>query len=350
MTTLSLRPTRQWLADRVETVFGPDPGLVRLRASTRAVIGAAATIGIAVALFGAGMHTAPAFAAGFMVSVFGNVAVRDGSNRAKAITLALMAVTITLAMGATGALAAHRWLADGLVFLICVGASAATMAGPRALALGMTAFIGSFMGDLLHAGPAVLPEVFAMAVIGVLIVATLRFWVMPDDDHSALLERVRQHLDRRISRLIQLVRDLIASTARTGSSDVSERDDSRLHRELGRLNDAFLVAQNELRDSQQGPGDKPYLSWDRFFALELAAERLVRVARDHGDEEGNERACAWLDQINQALVSGRPLPGRSNDLQGPLLRSIGALSAALDRGDDGDRPTPDPIDKDTFDA
>lgn len=331
--TALVRPARQWLADRVETVFGADPGLVRVRASARAVIGAIATIGIAVALFGGGMKTAPAFAAGFMVSVFGNVAVRDDSNLAKVVTLALLAVTITLAMGATGALAAHRWLADGLVFLICVGASLARMAGPRAMALGMVAFIGSFMGDLLHVAPAVLPEVLATAAVGAAIVAVLRFWVMRDDDPSALLVRVRHHLDRRISRIIQMVRELIASTAEAGSPDVNERDDSRLHRELGRLNDAFLVVQNELRSGPHRPDNKPYLSWDRFFALELAAERLVRVARDHGDEARNDVACARLDQLNQALINDEPLPRPSDDLDGPLLRSIDALIAALDRGD-----------------
>ncbi len=333
MTTLLLHPAGSWLADRIETVFGADPGLVRLRASARAVIGAIATIGIAVALFGAGMKTAPAFAAGFMVSVFGNVAVRDSSSSAKAITLALLAVTITLAIGATGALAAHRWLSDGLVFLICVGASLARMAGPRAVALGMVAFIGSFMGNLLHASPAVLPQVFATAGIGAAIVAVLRFWLMRDDDPSALLERVRHHLDRRISRIIQMVRELIASTADAGSPDVTERDDSRLHRELGRLNDAFLVAQNELKGGEQQLDHKPHLSWDRFFALELAAERMVRVARDHGDEARNGVACARLDQINQALINGSPLPRQSDDPDGPLLRSINALIDALDRGD-----------------
>jgi hypothetical protein len=332
MTALRLRPARQWLADRVETIFGADPGLVRLRTSARAVISAMVTIGLAVALFGDDMQTAPAFAAGFMLSVFGNVAVPDGSIPAKSITLALLVVTITLAIGASGELAAHHWLADGLVLVVCVGASMAKMAGPRAMVLGMVAFIGSFMGDVLHAAPAVLPEVFATAAIAAVIVAVLRFWLMRDEP-TALLERVRRHLDRRVSRIIEVVRDLIASNAHTGSSDVDERDESRLHRELGRLNDAFLVAQNELTGGRQKPDKKSHLSWDRFFALELAAERLVRVARDQGDAASNERACARLDDLNQALINNCPLPRRSYDLDGPLLRSIDALIAALDRGD-----------------
>ena len=331
MTTLPFKSARQHLADAIETVFGADPGLLRLRTSLRAIIGAVATIGIAVTLFGGGMKTAPAFAAAFVVNVFGNLAVRDKSTSAKSITLVLVAVTIALSIGATGALSAHRWLADGLVFLICVGASAARMAGPRAMALGMVAFMGSFMGDLLHPAPAVLPEVLATAAIGASIVAILRFWIMRDDP-TALLERVRRHLDRRISRIIKAVRELISRDVKAGSSAVNEKDDSRIHRELGRLNDAFLVVQNELRAGQLSRHDNTDLSWDRFFAIELAAERLARVARDHVDKAVNERACERLDQLDQALVNDRPLPRRSADSDGPLLRSIEALIGALDRG------------------
>ena len=320
----------RWMADGIETVFGPDPGLLRLRTATRAVICIVTTIGIAVVLFGATMKTSPAFAAGFIISIFGNVAVRDRRDFDKAITLALLAGTITLTMGATGAVATHAWLAEAFIFLVCVGASLAKMAGPRGMAIGMIAFMGAFIGDLLKASPVAFPEILATAAIGALIVAGLRFWLMRDDP-AALLERVRHHFNRRISRIIQAVRELIADTADGNPPDVSESTESLLNREIGRLNDALLVAQNELTDIERLPNNKQHLNWDSFVGLQLSAERLVRVAVRYGAQKNTAIASERLGHLNAALINGSSLPTRSGASESPLLRSIDALIVSLDR-------------------
>jgi hypothetical protein len=335
MAALIDRPLRRRAADAIEAVFGPDPGLVRLRTATRAVLTAIASVALVLVAFGASMAAAPAFAAAFMISIFGNVAVQDDGAVAKIISLALLAIAITASMGITGALSAHPRLADGAVFLICVAASAARNAGPRWMAVGMIAFMGSFIGDFLHAAPAILPEVLAAGAIGAAMTAIMRLVVMRDDP-AALLARVRAHLDRRISRIVDAVRDLIIRTGAAARPDVGEAIEARINRELGRLNDAFLVAQNELNDIEHLPDGRQHLSWDRFFALELAAERLVRVAAHVGGEAQRDRACALLDGLNKALVGEGPLPSRIDHPDGALLRSIDALIAALDR----DQPAP----------
>jgi hypothetical protein len=329
------RPMRRRLADGIEAIFGPDPGLVRLRTAARAVLSAIISVGIVVAIFGASLNSAPAFAAGFMISIFGNVAVRDDGTIAKLISLGLLAVTITVAMGITGWLATWPRLADLAVFAICVAASAVRNAGPRWMAVGMIAFMGSFIGDFLHTKPAILPIVLAAGTIGAAVAAIMRLVVMRDDPET-LLAHVRRHLDRRISRILGAVRELIAQSGADDRPKVDEAIEARINRELGRLNDAFLVAQNELNDIEQLPDDRSHLSWDKFFALELAAERLVRVSAHFGGAKDREQACRTLDALNDALVGNAPLPPRLDDAQGPLLRSLDALIAALHR----DQPSP----------
>ncbi|MGN6375529.1 MAG: hypothetical protein ACTHMG_08230 [Sphingomonas sp.] len=336
MAALLDRPARRWLADRVETLFGPDPGLVRLHTAARAIAAVILTVGIAVLLFGGSKQMAPAFAAAFLICIFGNVAVRDDGDRAKIVSLVLLAVTITVAMGVAGALSGNPRLADVVVFLVCVGASLARIAGPRGMALGLISFMGSFMGDFLKVAPAMLPKVLVTALIGAAAVSLLRLWLMRDDA-TELLQRVRYHLDRRIGRIVRAVRDLVAGADGHNPPDMTERNEHRVQRELARLNEAFLVAQNELNDIEELPDNRSHLSWDRFFALELAAERLIRVAAHYGGQAQRDLACQKLDELNAALVGGRPLPKREADPQGPLLRAIDALIAALDRDDPASR-------------
>jgi len=323
------RRLRRRLADSIEAVFGPDPGLIRLRTATRAVLSAIVAIALAVALFGGSKAMAPVFAAGFMVSVFGNIAVQDSAIGARLVSLLLLALTMTAAMAVTGALAAHPRIADTVVFVICVVASAMRSLGQRGTAIGMVAFLGSFLGDFLHVALAMVLRVLAGALIAAGAVAVLRLWLIRDDP-AALLAHVRRHLDRRISRILGAARDLVGAGG-PASDTLTEPVEHRINRELARLNDAFLVAQHELNDLGQPDGGKAQLSWDRLFALELAAERLVRVAAHHGGSADRERACGLLDRLNAALLGGARLPDRLTNAQGPLLRAIDALIAALDR-------------------
>ncbi len=86
---LTRRPVR--LADLLEVVFGPDPGLIRLRTAARAVFSAALAPGAVWVLLGAG-GSGPAVAApigiAMMTGIFANVAVRDPAPAGQAATLA----------------------------------------------------------------------------------------------------------------------------------------------------------------------------------------------------------------------------------------------------------------------
>lgn len=327
VTAITNRTARRRVADAIEIVFGPDPGLVRLRTAARAVASAIVAVIIVIAIFGATMQLAPAFAAAFMIAVFGNVAVRDDSVSGKAITLALLAVAMTASIGVIGLLAANQWVADAAVLAICVAASLARMAGPRGMAVGMIAFMGAFLGDFLKASPAILPDVLAAGAIAAVVVLVLRCWLMRDDPEM-LLRHVRHHLDRRIARILRAVGTLVAKDAKADG----ERIENEVHRELERLNDAFLVAQNELNDldgDDEAPAD--HLSWDRFFALELAAERLLRIAAHHPEQVDRRRACQRIEAIVGALADGRPLPPADPAADSALLRAIDTLARTLDR-------------------
>jgi len=331
------------LADWLEVFFGPDPGLARLHAAARGIASAALGVTAVISLFGASMRYAPALAVVFFLGVLGNVALRDKGRGRQAGTLALMGLTLSTAIGTIGALSPLGWPADAAVILVATVATYAQSLGPRYGTVGVAAFIGSFIGAVLHPALAVMPVVFAAAAISAAITALLRF-VLFAPDPARILRRVRTHLFRRAGRIVHLVREMLSDAAGSDDPDGEQGLEHRAHRELGRLNDAFMIAQNELQDMAGPPDGEGALSWDHFFALELAAERLLRAAAENGASPQRERALEELGRLDRALLQGQPpdQPQPRDDAGDPLLVSIRrleeALAASARRGRNAERP------------
>ncbi|MER6414132.1 FUSC family protein [Streptomyces humidus] len=149
----------------------PDPGRMRLRFATRAVLG----IGSAVALCGAAGHTLTAAVTGGLAALLALFTVTDATVRGQAVTTALLPV-VGLPVLTLAAFLHDVPVARDLVFLAVVGAGGyARRWGPRGHSLGVFAFMTFFAAQVLHTGPARLPELYAAVALSLAASSAVRF-------------------------------------------------------------------------------------------------------------------------------------------------------------------------------
>ncbi|MFI0710425.1 FUSC family protein [Streptomyces inhibens] len=149
----------------------PDPGRLRLRSATRAVLG----ISLAVAVCGLAGHSLVAAVTGGLAALLALFTVTDATVRDQALTTALLpAAGLPVLALATGL--HDQPLVRDVAFLAVMGAGVyARRWGPRGHALGVFAFMTFFATQFLHAVPAQLPELFAAVVLSLLASSTVRF-------------------------------------------------------------------------------------------------------------------------------------------------------------------------------
>lgn len=151
----------------------PDPGLLRLRSASRAVLG----IGAAVALCGLVGHSLVAAIIGGLAALLALFTVLDPTVRGQAGTTALLPVVglPVLALAAT----LHDYpLVRDAAFLAVTGLGVyARRWGPRGHSLGVFAFMMFFAAQFLHARTGQLPELFAAILLSVCAAAAVRFGV-----------------------------------------------------------------------------------------------------------------------------------------------------------------------------
>lgn len=149
----------------------PDPGRVRLRSASRAVIG----IGLAVALCGLVGHSLEAAVTGGLAALLALFTVSDPTVRGQALTTALLPAA-GLPVLALAAVLHDAPAARDLSFLAVIGAGVfARRWGPRGNALGIFAFMMFFTAQFLHAAPARLPELSTAVVLALLASSAVRF-------------------------------------------------------------------------------------------------------------------------------------------------------------------------------
>lgn len=165
-------PPEQGQEAVLKRVFvAPDPGLLRLRVSTRAVLG----ISLAVAAAELAGLSLTASITGGLAALLALFTVMDTSVRAQALTTALLPVAgfPVLALATTlhdrPLLRAAAWLA-----VVFCGAYARRF-GPRGHALGIFAFMMFFVTQFLHAVPAELPSLFAAVALALAAASAVRF-------------------------------------------------------------------------------------------------------------------------------------------------------------------------------
>ncbi|MET9359308.1 FUSC family protein [Streptomyces sp. NPDC006632] len=156
----------------VKRVFvAPDPGRLRLRSASRAVLG----IGLAVVACGLAGHSLVAAITGGLAALLALFTVTDPTVRGQAVTTALLPVA-GLPVFALAACLHDVPLARDLAFLAIVGAGVyARRWGPRGHSLGVFGFMSFFVAQFLHMVPSQLPELYEAVLLSLAIAAAVRF-------------------------------------------------------------------------------------------------------------------------------------------------------------------------------
>ncbi|QKW05277.1 FUSC family protein [Streptomyces sp. NA04227] len=152
-------------------LIAADPGRVRLRSASRAVLG----VGLAVAVCAlTGFSLAAVIVAG-LAALLALFTVTDATVRAQFRTTALLPVAGFPVLALAAPLHDHP-LARDLVFL-AVAASTVYVRrwGPRGHALGVFAFMTFFVAQFLRTTPGQLPELFSAVLLALLASSTVRF-------------------------------------------------------------------------------------------------------------------------------------------------------------------------------
>ncbi|MGW2488460.1 FUSC family protein [Streptomyces sp. NPDC001606] len=158
----------------------PDPGRLRLRNATRAVIGVAAAVAVSE-LCGLSL---PASITGGLAALLALFTVTDATVRDQRITTALLPVAgfpvLALATSLHGIAPAR----DAAFLAVVFGGVYARRWGPRGHALGIFAFMNFFITQFLHAVPAQLPELYTTVGLALLAAGATRFVLWPIERHT----------------------------------------------------------------------------------------------------------------------------------------------------------------------
>jgi hypothetical protein len=151
----------------------PDPGYMRLRFASRAVLG----IGLAVALCGAAGHSLAAAVTGGLAALLALFTVTDATVRGQAITTVCLPA-VGLPVLTLAAVLHDVPVARDLAFLAVVGAGVyARRWGPRGHSLGVFGFMSYFAAQFLHTVPGQLPELYAAVLLSLVASSVVRFGV-----------------------------------------------------------------------------------------------------------------------------------------------------------------------------
>jgi hypothetical protein len=153
----------------------PDPGLLRLRTSLRAVIG----VGLAVAAAELSGLPLPASVTGGLAALVALFTVGDPTVRGQAMTTAWLPAAGLSVLTLATALHNLPLLRDAAFLAVVFIGVYARRFGPRGNALGVFAFMMFFATQFLRATPAQLPELSAAVLMALVASSLVRFGVWP---------------------------------------------------------------------------------------------------------------------------------------------------------------------------
>lgn len=149
----------------------PDPGRLRLRSATRAVLG----VGLAVAVCGLSGHTLPAVITGGLAALLALFTVTDATVRAQAASTALLPAVGFPVLALAAGLHDTPLLRD-VAFLAVAGLGVyARRWGPRGHALGVFAFMTFFVAQFLRTVPGQLPGLYTAVTLALIASSAVRF-------------------------------------------------------------------------------------------------------------------------------------------------------------------------------
>lgn len=151
--------------------MAPDPGLVRLRVSLRAVLGVSLAV-TACELVGLSL---PASITGGLAALLALFTVGDATVRGQAATTALLPVVGFPVLALATVLHSVPAVRDAVWLAVVFCGVYARRWGPRGHALGIFAFMTFFITQFLHAVPGQLPQLYAAVALSLVSSSAVRF-------------------------------------------------------------------------------------------------------------------------------------------------------------------------------
>ncbi|MEU9185612.1 FUSC family protein [Streptomyces sp. NPDC048484] len=151
--------------------MAPDPGLVRLRVSLRAVLG----IGLAVTVSELAGLSLSASITGGLTALLALFTVGDATVRGQVVTTALLPAVGFPVLALSAVLHAVPTLRDAVWLAVIFCGVYARRWGPRGHALGIFAFMTFFITQFLHAVPGQLPQLYAAMGLSLAASSAVRF-------------------------------------------------------------------------------------------------------------------------------------------------------------------------------
>jgi len=281
------------------TATGIDPGLVRLRLATGALLSIVLALALAVTLQRLSGEQPTVVIMAAVLAMVSNIAVNETAVERLRVTTALLLLPATAAVALGTVLAPHRLLADAVFVAIMVGGVYIRRFGPRGFAIGMAAVMAYFFSQFLGAQVDALPWLVLTAAFGVGSAWLVRGYLLAEKPEQTL-ERLVRAFRARVHTLIFAVAELL------DEQDEDTEDERReVARRRTRLNETALLIAEQLERRDEERELEVYV-----IDAELAAERLADTAR-------------YL-----VVTSGRP----PDALRCPLLAALRSLGAATATG------------------
>jgi uncharacterized membrane protein YccC len=271
------------LRDRVAAA---DPGLLRLTAGLRAVLGLTLTL---AALTVRDQPSVVLLAGGF-TAVVTSLASSDLHPRNQFLTL-LAGAPVTLTALTAGGLLAPFPFASHLAFLLLIFTAVyARRFGRRGLDLGIFAFMAYFLSQFARIQPHQLPQLTGALAVAFAAAAVTRFCLVPTTSYG-ILRRLRAAFNRRLRDAQQATSDLLAD----GGAGVR-----RVERRLDRLHTSALLLQEFLDEAPVGLLRDTAAELERTARADATAQRLgvlaIRAAEDStGSSAGTMREAKTAD-------------------------------------------------------
>jgi uncharacterized membrane protein YccC len=311
---------------------GVDPGRVRLRLATGALLSIVLALALAIVLQRLSGEQPTVVIMAAVLAMISNIAVNETSVHRIRVTTALLVLPAAAAVALGTVLAPHRVIADTVFVLIMVGGVYIRRFGPRGFAIGMAAVMAYFFSQFLGAQVSALPWLAITAAIGVGSALLVRGYLFVDKPEQRL-ERLTRAFRARVHTLIFAVAELL---------DSEDEDNEHARRELARrrtrLNETALLIAEQLERQDERTDLEVYV-----IDAELAAERLADTTRYLVLTSGRPPAglrcplLAGLRSLGAATATGTP-PARARALLETAQRQVAPLVDQVEGlGDDGQR-------------
>ena len=304
------------LGDRL---LGADPGLLRLTIALRGTLATALTTASALIIGHLAGVPPTVFANGIALSMMGPFLMREPTLAQQRRTLLLLLIPSMLATAATAVLHAQPLAGEGFFLVLVFLGYLFQPRAQRMIGIGLVAVITTYIGLFLQLPVALLPFQLLASLLASVVIAIVCLVALPITPAVTLRRAVRT-VQWRAAQVLKSARQL------TSGGSLSLASEAKVRRDLVRLNEAVLAADDQLAFLEQDGGD---IMRAGLIDLELAAARCIDALRTgEPDRRNGLRLHLHLKRMRQ----GRRyvLPAASLE-PGSLLACLLELGHALHR-------------------